>query len=300
MSNPFEEPSSNQNPWSSPSANSNGPLYGNAYESTNISSASPALPPRKPANNTASSPYGTQRMPSPSDYANNTPVVNAWQESNKTLDEQEFGRNSPQQPVNAYQYTGTAYGNTSTPATAYSPQPVHNNAANTTSKIETPMTVTDSPATVNRADLPSKIRLLLRVVLFISAVGHLGFAAGASPFSGEGVPFDSSACFYFLFAVAIMSIIYSGYHIIFYFFRRFGKADKMKRVIMIMCDLLMALLWGIGIIVEIAKYTCPPGQHSGWCNFYNTSIFFGFISFVIYVVLLGWDAFGGMCGGKRD
>lgn len=183
MSNPFEEPSSNQNPWSSPSANSNGPLYGNAYESTNISSASPALPPRKPANNTASSPYGTQRMPSPSDYANNTPVVNAWQESNKTLDEQEFGRNSPQQPVNAYQYTGTAYGNTSTPATAYSPQPVHNNAANTTSKIETPMTVTDSPATVNRADLPSKIRLLLRVVLFISAVGHLGFAAGASPVS---------------------------------------------------------------------------------------------------------------------
>lgn len=185
MSNPFEEPASNQNPWSSPSANNNGPIYGNAYESTNISSASPALPPRKPANNnTASSPYGTQRMPSPSDYANNTPVVNAWQESNKTLDEQEFGRNSPQQPVNAYQYTGTAYGNTSTPATAYSPQPVHSQAAHNTTKIETPMTVTDSPATpVNRADLPSKIRLLLRVVLFISAVGHLGFAAGASPVS---------------------------------------------------------------------------------------------------------------------
>ncbi|KAL9550692.1 hypothetical protein PS6_005403 [Mucor atramentarius] len=279
MSNPFEESAPNQNPWSNANTN-NGPIYGNAYESTNISSASPALPPRKPANNTASSPYGTQRMPSPSDYSNNTPVVNAWQESNKTLDEQDFGRNSPQQPVNAYQYAGTAYGNTSTPATAYSPQPAHNTTAANATKIESPMTVTDSPTAVNRGDLPSKIRLLLRVVLFISAVGHLGFAAGASP--------------------AIMSIIYSGYHIIFYFFRRFGKADKMKRVILIMCDLLMALLWGIGIIVEIAKYNCPPGQHSGWCNFYNTSIFFGFISFVIYVVLLGWDAFGGLCGGKRD
>lgn len=182
MSNPFEEPASSQNPWST-SAN-NGPVYGNAYESTNISSASPALPPRKPANNnTASSPYGTQRMPSPSDYASHTPVVNAWQESNKTLDEQEFGRHSPQQPANAYQYTGTAYGNPSTPATAYSPQPNAAAAAAATTKIETPMTVDDSPATANRADLPSKIRLLLRVVLFISAVGHLGFAAGASPVS---------------------------------------------------------------------------------------------------------------------
>lgn len=180
MSNPFEEPASGQNPWSSTSPN-NGPIYGNAYESTNISSASPALPPRKPANNTASSPYGTQRMPSPSDYANNTPVVNAWQESNKTLDEQAFGRNSPQQPANAYQYTGTAYGNPSSPATAYSPQPAA--AAATTTKIETPMSVADSPTTANRGDLPSKIRLLLRVVLFIAAVGHLGFAAGASPVS---------------------------------------------------------------------------------------------------------------------
>lgn len=182
MSNPFEESAPNQNPWSNTNTN-NGPIYGNAYESTNISSASPALPPRKPANNTASSPYGTQRMPSPSDYSNNTPVVNAWQESNKTLDEQDFGRNSPQQPVNAYQYAGTAYGNTSTPATAYSPQPTHNTTAANAAKIESPMTVTDSPTAVNRGDLPSKIRLLLRVVLFISAVGHLGFAAGASPVS---------------------------------------------------------------------------------------------------------------------
>lgn len=183
MSNPFEEPTSNQNPWSNTANNTgNGPIYGNAYESANISSASPALPPRKPANNTASLPYGTQRMPSPSDYSNNTPVVNAWQESNKTLDEQDLHRNSPQPPMNAYQYTGTAYGNTSSPASAYSPQPAHTIPA-TNTKIESPMTVTDSPTTVNRGDLPSKIRLILRIVLFISAVGHLGFAAGASPVS---------------------------------------------------------------------------------------------------------------------
>jgi hypothetical protein len=94
-----------------------------------------------------------------------------------------------------------------------------------------------------------------------------------------------------------MSIIYSGYHIFHYLFRRFGKAEKIKRMILILCDLFMALMWGIGIIVEIAKYTCKPG--SKWCNFYNTSIFFGFISFVIYIVMLGWDAYGAMCAGRR-
>ncbi|CEP14996.1 hypothetical protein [Parasitella parasitica] len=293
MSNPFEE-TSNQNPWLN--AQSNGPVYGNAYEST---SASPALPPRNPTvNNTAGSPYGTQRMPSPSDYPSNTPVINSWQESNKTLQEHDFNSNSPQPPVNAYQYTGTAYGNSSSPQPTHTPAPVSTPAtatATTPAKLES----TGSP-TVDEGNLPSKIRLILRIVLFVFAVGHLGFAAGASPHSGVDVPFDSKACFYFLFAVAIMSIIYSGYHIIFYFFRRFGKAHKMKRVILILCDLLMALLWGIGIIVEIAQFKCPPGQHSGWCDFYNTSIFFGFVSFVLYVVLLGWDAFGGMCGAKRD
>lgn len=73
----------------------------------------------------------------------------------------------------------------------------------------------------------------------------------------------------------------------------------MKRVILILCDLLMALLWGIGIIVEIAKYNCPPGQHNGWCNFYNTSIFFGFVSFVLYVVTLGWDVVGACLNRKK-
>lgn len=93
--------------------------------------------------------------------------------------------------------------------------------------------------------------------------------------------------------------MYSAYHIGFFFFRRFGKTEKMKRTILILCDLLMTLLWGIGIIVEIAKYSCKPGQYSGWCNFYNTSIFFGFLSFVLYIVMLGWDAVGGCLNRKK-
>lgn len=187
MSNPFEE-SSNQNPWSN---NNQGPPHGNAYDTGNTAShipppvlSSPALPPRKPVNTSTSSPYGTQRMPSPSDYNDPTPVVNAWQESNKTLDEDD--RNawspSPQPAANAYQYTGTAYGNSPTVSNAYSPQTA-NPEPTASQKIETPMSVADDTTTNKKVGLPSKIRIILRLVLFIAAVGHLGFAAGASPVS---------------------------------------------------------------------------------------------------------------------
>ncbi|KAI8886718.1 hypothetical protein K501DRAFT_177014 [Backusella circina FSU 941] len=133
-------------------------------------------------------------MPSPSDYQK--PTVNAWQESNKTLDE---GSPSPQ-PQNAYQYSGTAYGNAASPTNAYSPQPAPTpmNVSDDNNKKKNETIETDSISNNSR---PSRIRLLMRIILFVFAVGHLGFAAGASPYSGEGVPFDTAACFYFLFAV---------------------------------------------------------------------------------------------------
>ncbi|KAI8968379.1 hypothetical protein BDF20DRAFT_828270 [Mycotypha africana] len=173
-------------------------------------------------------------MPSPSDYhSTNAPANftdNAWQqsaqESNKTLAEDDIvdhGRNawstnSPQpQTINAYQYSGTAYGNTPTMAhtNAYSNQPAarmdadHPDDAN--NKLETSNDASKKKkkkdndfldnAMKKDGSLPSKIRLLLRFILLVAAVGHLGFAAGASPFSGMSVPFNSSACFYFLVAV---------------------------------------------------------------------------------------------------
>lgn len=166
QNNPFEDTS--HNPWSD-----SGPKYGNAYEG----SPSPALPPRVKETPTlvSSSPYGTQRMPSPSAYQQ-PPVANAWQESNKTLDE-------PQHHTNAYQYSGTPYANSPTLANAYSPQPTHttatindiNNNNNNNTKAES---VNLPSATRTK---PSKLRVLLRIILFIFAVGHLGFAAGASP-----------------------------------------------------------------------------------------------------------------------
>lgn len=183
MSNPFEEPS--------------GPRYGNAYDSTPIASppptlgmASPALPPRnKPQAPPAvpSSPYGTQRMPSPSNYHQTSVTTNAWQESNKTLEEE---RTWSPQPQNAYQYSGTPYGNSSAAENVYSPQPApatlnEQPPVTSSNKIEAPMSVSDNEATYNnqQRSIYSKIRFYIRIALFIAAIGHLGFAAGASPVS---------------------------------------------------------------------------------------------------------------------
>ena len=190
MSNPFD--TSNE-----------GPRHGNAYEDTNVTSpspafgvntGSPALPPRNMPHQTniaTSSPYGTQRMPSPSDYHQPATTNNAWQESNKTLDEDNRNAwSASPQPQNAYQYTGTQYGNTSnTNENVYSPQMTsatpHETTGANNSKIETPMAVSDAEATynTNSKNTPSKRRLLLRFILLVAAIGHLGFAAGASPVS---------------------------------------------------------------------------------------------------------------------
>lgn len=167
--NPFEEANNNNNnPWSD-----GGPRYGNAYES----SPGPELPPRVKETPTLvpSSPYGTQRMPSPSDYHQPQPPVNAWQqqESNKTLDEPVYNN------TNAYQYSGTPYGNSPTVASAYSPQPTHTENINTTNNDNNKAESINIPSATRAT--PSKLRVLFRVILFIFAIGHLGFAAGASP-----------------------------------------------------------------------------------------------------------------------
>jgi hypothetical protein len=55
-------------------------------------------------------------------------------------------------------------------------------------------------------------------------------------------------------------------------------------------DLLLAVLWGIGVIIEAVKYKCTDGGK--FCAFYNVSLFWGFFSFALYIISAGWDIFG--------
>ncbi|KAI8381051.1 uncharacterized protein BYT42DRAFT_565073 [Radiomyces spectabilis] len=285
--NPFDD-----NPWSN-----NGPRFGNAYENdSNKYDYSP-------------SPMPQQRMPSPSDYQ--TPAANRpWAESNKTeyAEHHSAWNNTPppSQPANAYQYTGTRFGNSNDfggnaySATPVSPSPAPTPASTTAKPSNSEVEAALPPVWKDKSGHPSKLRLLLRFLQFIASVGHLGFAAGALPYSKiDSIPFDSSACFYFLYAVACMSIIWSVFQMSLFLHRRLFHGNKMNRVIMSGIDLFLTLMWGIGIIVEIAKFTCKPGGYDGFCNFYNVSIFWGFLAFVLYIIAIGWDIIGSCMNRRR-
>ncbi|KAI8637093.1 hypothetical protein BD408DRAFT_425100 [Parasitella parasitica] len=303
MSNPFE-----QNPWqSSNQQTASGPRFGNAYDD-------------QPAYGGAYDGAGGNNMAGFSATGYN----NAWgDESNKTQYDSNIYNsqaNSSQSPYgmaqnmpfshppydgnqalpknDAYQYTGTPYGNQSLHASnaAYPP----NSPAPSNSKpngTATSSSAGPDPWNGEAYHIPNKWRFWFRFVILLASIGHLGFAAGARPYSGKDVPFYTSACFYYLFAVAILSIIYSIYHVFFYCYRRMAKKPKMNRPIMFALDLLMAVLWGIGVIVEAVKFKCTDGGK--FCDFYNVSIFWGFLAFAAYVLAIFWDVWGACCGKRR-
>ncbi|CDS07850.1 hypothetical protein LRAMOSA01799 [Lichtheimia ramosa] len=287
--NPFEE----NNPWSNSSkAAPTGPRFGNAYED----------------DNNAWNGGPVNHMPSPSDYRSSA-SNNGWSESTKIEYPASESNPSPiATPANAYQYSGTRFGNQDTfGGDAYSKVQV--NDGSTPSPAPTPAGGKPRP---NQEQLqealppkwddarmnPSKRRLLLRGGQLIAAIGHLGFAAGASPFSNHDFPLDTPACFYFLYAVAIITIIWTFFHLFFYCYRRIAHGHKLNRVLMTGIDLLLAILWGIGTIVEIAKFPCPPGGYDKWCDFYNVSIFWGMLSLVLFLMAVGWDVIGS-CIARR-
>lgn len=169
MSNPFD------NPWQKNNNQAyNGPVYGNAYE-----------------DDTNQGYYNApMSMPNPQPVPGYTnEPVNAWgqAESNKTQYEPPV--------LDAYQYSGTAYGNQSNFASntnAYSnnnpvtpsPQPAH--LSTPQPEYAKPIDTPSISNTVTASDpyrRPNKWRVLLRFIMFICSVGHLGFAAGARPVS---------------------------------------------------------------------------------------------------------------------
>ncbi|KAI7869949.1 hypothetical protein BDF14DRAFT_1777839 [Spinellus fusiger] len=283
------------NAWSGPTS---GPRYGNAYEDN----TSTSLVTEQHSTQTDSHP---QRMPSPGDYR--PPIV--WNESNKTesgpdtVHHQETVHTS-YETSNAYQYAGTRLGNQDpTPYNAYAPTHTPTPQVAETAAAETAATTAAAteaalPPKWEEKRKPSKARLLLRFLQFLGAVGSLGFAAGASPFAGISPPLASVACFYFLFAVAIVSFLWAGFHLGHYVYRRLAHGAKMNRPAMTGLDTLLAILWGVGVIVEVTKYPCPPGGFNHWCDFYNVSIFWGFLSFALFIAAAVWDVVGACLSRK--
>jgi hypothetical protein len=130
-------------------------------------------------------------------------------------------------------------------------------------------------------------------------MGRFCFQAGAGPFSGQPIPQHIDlASFYLLYVVAWITIILSIFHTVIYMKRRFGRGEKVKRYIIILIDIVMAVLWGAGVISEIIKNQCSPGSYYHWCDFYTIARFWGSIELVLFVLAVGWDVVGS-CSRKR-
>ncbi|KAI9284431.1 hypothetical protein BC943DRAFT_279457 [Umbelopsis sp. AD052] len=131
------------------------------------------------------------RTNTPNNYSGN-----AW-DGDKT----EVPHGDPNQ--SAYQFSGTRYGNEDNTGNAYSvANPNAPGTAAAAGQGPKPDASNALPPvwTDNKSSPPSKSRLGIRIVQLVASVGSIGFAAGASPYSHQPVPFDNKALFYFLWA----------------------------------------------------------------------------------------------------
>ncbi|KAG1199641.1 hypothetical protein G6F70_004753 [Rhizopus microsporus] len=151
-----------QNPWQE----QNGPRYGNAYEDNSTGNYGNA--------------YEQPQMNMPMPGFSATGYNNAWTESNKT----EYDSVPPQNvtPHNAYQYSGTPYGN----------QPQNTGGAYSNIPAETIPTEPNkannestSPPTNEKHRSSNQGRFWLSLITLLASIGHLGFAAGARPVSDK-------------------------------------------------------------------------------------------------------------------
>ncbi|KAI8884213.1 hypothetical protein K501DRAFT_313293 [Backusella circina FSU 941] len=146
---------------------------------------------------------------------------------------------------------------------------------------------------------PSKPRFFIRVWQFIAAIGAFGFQIGATPYSQESIPFEDHKLLYFAYGISWISILWSAFNIFVYLSRRFGKGNKIKRFVSTALDLALAALFAVCAFYQIATYSCKPGTYNGWCNFFNTGLFFLMSLFVTYAIHTIWDIFGAMSCLRR-
>ncbi|GAA5798407.1 hypothetical protein EDC94DRAFT_580085 [Helicostylum pulchrum] len=173
-------------------------------------------------------------------------------------------------------------------------QPLH--AAGTSIDIPSPPPVVEEEKPHRHPSLP---RILIRVWQFFAAIGAFGFQVGASPYSGEEMPFSKPDLMYYGYVICWLSITWSSFNVFVYLTRRFGNGHKIKRFVSTLIDAALTALFGVCVFYQIATYKCKPGLHNGWCDFYNTGIFFLMSLFLTYVIHALWDVFGAMTCLRR-
>ncbi|KAI8328077.1 hypothetical protein EDC96DRAFT_530922 [Choanephora cucurbitarum] len=135
----------------------------------------------------------------------------------------------------------------------------------------------------------------IRVWQLIAAIGAFGFQIGATAYANEPSPFERQDLLYLGYVLSWFSIIWSLVQGMFYAVRRCSQGPSIKMPLIILFDMTLAALLGICSCYEITNYRCKLGLHHGWCDFYNTGLFFLMSLFVSYTIHTGWNLFLCLC-----
>ncbi|KAI9593299.1 hypothetical protein BDF19DRAFT_448256 [Syncephalis fuscata] len=154
------------------------------------------------------------------------------------------------------------------------------------------------PAPIARR-APNWIIFGIRSAQLVFSIATLGFLAGASSYSGKDSPFSGHTAVDLYYAVSSISCAVSLSLVCFMLFRWIKPGKDIGQYTIFLIDLIMTCIWGADVFIIIGTQKCHIGSLNGWCDFFNTSIFFGVMAFLSYCVAMGWDVFTSCCGGNR-
>ncbi|KAI8051111.1 hypothetical protein BDF22DRAFT_656555 [Syncephalis plumigaleata] len=155
------------------------------------------------------------------------------------------------------------------------------------------------PAPPTQRQVPHRVILIIRIIQLVASVGTLGFLAGASSYSGESSPFSGRTAVDLYYVVSSISCAVSLFLLGFMLLRWIKPGRVIGQYTQFLIDLIMACIWGADVFIIIGTQKCPVGSRNGWCDFFNTSIFFGVVAFLTYAMAMGWDVYFNCCGGNR-
>ncbi|RHZ56301.1 hypothetical protein Glove_402g53 [Diversispora epigaea] len=140
---------------------------------------------------------------------------------------------------------------------------------------------------------PNGIRFIFRFVIFLASIGAFMFMIGAPLSSNKPTPSGANKiAIIFTYIVSGISIVVSLFFLIIYCSRRWLKKNKIQRWLLLAIDLILGASFGCLMVFLIKGFSCKPGSENGWCDFYNTSIFFNVLCFVLYAISFFWDIIG--------
>ena len=128
----------------------------------------------------------------------------------------------------------------------------------------------------------------------------VAFSASATAHSHHPIPFASTrgllSNYYAFITANAFGVIYALTMVIVGCCIK-GEHEGKFSILVYLGDFAMIIALGMTTWYLAGTYACPPGEYNGWCDFYNVSIFFGTLGFVLFAITMCWSFFVEWCPG---